>query len=145
MGTEAGSGGEASVWGRKFWDGVQTADEAQVIATVLRRRFPATYPLLNECLEATDPEDVVHPGNPDEYDDVAAEAIAQLAWHDSALASVSRVDLERLLRTSLRRCFPEPDLSDGVETARRESRLLVLVELVDQRRKDLPTDEGRPS
>jgi len=108
------------------------------IKAALLRRFPLTYRLLSECLESADPEDIVYPNNPDEYSDVVWEALAQLAWHGNSLVTLTLADLERVLRTSLSRCFPDVYLDDEDEAEKRERRTLVLIELVDRRRLDLP-------
>ena len=121
----------------KFWD-VDDRSEYVAIKAALRRRFPLTYPLLSECSESADPERLVYPDNPDEYSDVVWEALAQLAWHGNSLVSLTLVDLERLLRTSLSRCFPDADLDDEREAEERETRTIAMIELVDRRRLDLP-------
>ena len=124
----------------KFWD-VQDPSEYLAVKAALQRRFPRSYPLLSKCLESADPEKIVYPNNPDEYSDVVWEALAQLAWHGNSLVSLTRADLDRLIRTSLSRCFPDADLDDERETELRERRTLALIDLVDRRRAELPTEE----
>lgn len=100
-----------------FWD-LQDAEEA-VVQGILRRRFPETYSLLVQVLEAADPMEVVYPGNPDEYSDVVRELIVLLAPVNGVISRLDETELEHILVEGLSRCFgEEPDRSRVKSTIR---------------------------
>jgi hypothetical protein len=67
-----------SEYGRRFW-AIETLEEGQTVARLLKRRFPQVFESLSEIFEQADPLDVVYPGNPNEYSDVIREIIVLLA------------------------------------------------------------------
>src|SRR5580692_9595456 len=67
-----------SEYGRRFW-AIETLEEGQTVARLLRRRFPQVFESLSEIFEQADPLDIVYPGNPNEYSDVVREIIVLLA------------------------------------------------------------------
>jgi hypothetical protein len=132
----------SGVWHRqKFWM-LEGAAERSLARQFLRRRFPAAFALLSRCLEEGDPYDVVHPNNPNEYEDVVRELLVMADRVDGDLSRLSRPQVEDMVREALGRCFeaespgepvdePDDEDSDDDETDfLDEGRLQLVVDLI---------------
>ena len=87
-----------------FWK-LETAEEFRVVRTVLRRRFPMTYEVLERSLEEADPMDMGQPIQENEYQDVIREVLVLLAPMSGDLTPLSDGDVLELIREGLARCF----------------------------------------
>lgn len=89
-----------------FWIPEGLAEE-QAIRQFLRRRFAASFHILDRCLTEADPLDVAFPDNPGEYDDVVSEILVLLADVNADLRRVSAERLSSVVREGLARRFGE--------------------------------------
>jgi hypothetical protein len=99
-----------------FWK-LETRAEFEFVRKVLRRRFPDTYSLLEECLERADPFEIVYADNPGEYDDVVREIIVLVAQVNGALGDLPADRLDEIVRDGLARCFGELPDEERVQNA----------------------------
>lgn len=100
-----------------FWTDVSRAEHV-VIDPILRRRFSRILDILEACLDEADPLDIVYPGYPPEYNDVAQEMLV-IFTPDEDL-NPSRIGSERLssvLREAFARCFGESPEEERLEIA----------------------------
>ena len=65
--------------------------------------------------------DIVYPNNPDEYDDVALEALVLLAPVIGTLGGLDRSAIYQVVQEGLARCFGEPADMAKVDRAVRSS------------------------
>lgn len=110
-----------------FWQ-IESPRDTEVVDTVLRRRFPVTYQVLERALEQADPLDVIYPGNPGEYRDVIREILVLVAPMNAALDDLPVDTIEHLLREGLARRFGEPPNDKRLRTAAN----LVRISLTDR-------------
>lgn len=126
-------------WHRqKFWM-LEGAAERSLARQFLRRRFPAAFALLSRSLEEGDPYGVVHPNNPNEYEDVVRELLVMADRVDGDLSRLTRPEVENMVREALGRCFeahspgeePGDEEADDDETDfLDEGRLQLVVDLI---------------
>jgi hypothetical protein len=104
----------------KFWK-LETTEEFRMVQTVLRRRVPETYEVLERSLERADPMEMGEPVEEGEYSDVIREVLVLLAPMNGNLAVLSAESVLELIREGLARCFHDPP---DEERLRRTARLM---------------------
>jgi hypothetical protein len=103
-----------SDYARRFW-AIETLEEGQTVARLLRRRFPEVFGSLSEIFEQADPLDVVYPGNPNEYSDVIREIIVLLAPMEGKIGLLTPSQVEELVKEGLGRCFDDEPIERRVQ------------------------------
>jgi hypothetical protein len=103
-----------SEYGRRFW-AIETLEEGQTVARLLKRRFPQVFESLSEIFEQADPLDVVYPGNPNEYSDVIREIIVLLAPVEGKIGLLTPGQIEDLVKEGLGRCFDDEPIERMVQ------------------------------
>ena len=103
----------------KFWR-LETKAEMETVRSILERRFPDAYPIVDAACESVDLYDLIRPGNPHEYDDVVREFLVYLGASGRTLPELTEEEVRDFCDRSFRACFAERPKWGAIERLAKE-------------------------